>query len=133
MATFNGNLRDLRNMRKLTQEQLADALHITKQALSHYERGTRYPKPETLEAIADYFNVDMDYLTGRSSMTTVLSSPAAVASSPSSLSHDQESLLGKYDMLADDGKQQLLARADELIKLGYTIEEEAKKEDKRSG
>ena len=117
MATFNGNLRDLRNMRKLTQEQLADALHITKQALSHYERGTRYPKPETLEAIADYFNVDMDYLTGRSSMTTVLSSPAAVASAPSSLSQDQECLLQKYEELNDLGKEEALKRVSELTEI----------------
>lgn len=69
---FPDVLRSLRKSFSLTQDELADRLKITKQALSHYERGTRYPKRETLEAIADFFNVDMDYLTGRSSFTTSL-------------------------------------------------------------
>lgn len=60
----------LRTDRDITQEQFADALNTTKQAVSHWERGSRYPKKEMLEAIADFFNVDMDYLVGRSSSTT---------------------------------------------------------------
>lgn len=72
MRQFNQILQSLRIERQWTQDQLAEALGITKQAVSHYERGTRYPKPELLEAISDLFNVDMDYLTGRSSETTRL-------------------------------------------------------------
>ncbi len=72
MREFKAIFRRLRLDKEMTQDELADALKITKQAVSHYERGTRYPKPETLEAISDYFNVDMDYLTGRSSRTSRL-------------------------------------------------------------
>ena len=55
----------------MTQEQLADALHITKQAVSHYERGTRTPKnQEMYEEIADLFNADMNYLMGYEARTT---------------------------------------------------------------
>lgn len=72
MAKFEERLKELRKKNNLTQDELAKKLHITKQALSHYENGSRYPKRETLEAIADLFNVDMDYLTGRSSVTTVV-------------------------------------------------------------
>lgn len=133
MAEFNTILRELRKAHTLTQDELAEQLHITKQALSHYERGTRYPKRETLEAIADFFNVDMNYLTGHSSVTTRLYSPAAVSSSPLVLSPDKDILLCKYDSLSDDGKALLLARADELVKLGYTAEAEAKKEELPSG
>ena len=132
MADFNIILRELRKAHTLTQDELAEQLHITKQALSHYERGTRYPKRETLEAIADFFNVDMNYLTGHSSVTTRLYSPAAT-SSPLVLSPDKDILLQKYDSLSDDGKSLLLARADELVKLGYTAEAEAKKEELPSG
>lgn len=74
MKKFNQILTELRKSRNMTQDELAEKLHITKQALSHYERGTRYPKPEILEAIADEFNVDMNFLTGHSTKTTVLPS-----------------------------------------------------------
>ena len=101
MREFKDILLELRKNRHMTQDSLSDALHITKQALSHYERGTRYPKKETLESIADYFNVDMNYLTGRSSTTTIIS--PTPASAPS-LSPDRLDLLEKYDVLNDEGK-----------------------------
>lgn len=65
-------IRELRLASHLTQEQLADRLGITKQAVSQYERGVRQPDYEVLEALADFFNVDLDYLTGRTDKTTML-------------------------------------------------------------
>lgn len=118
MREFKDILLELRKNRHMTQDSLSDALNITKQALSHYERGTRYPKRETLEAIADYFNVDMNYLTGRSSTTTIISPAPAPAPS---LSPDRKDLLDKYDVLNDEGKAKLIERADELISLGNTV------------
>ena len=72
MRDFKDIFKSLRLDKGLTQDELANELKTTKQAISHYERGTRYPKPDMLDAISDYFNVDMDYLTGRSSRTTRL-------------------------------------------------------------
>ena len=72
MREFKDIFKNLRLDKEMTQDGLAEALGITKQAVSHYERGTRYPKPDVLEAISDFFNVDMDFLTGRSSRTTRL-------------------------------------------------------------
>ena len=72
MAEFKDIFRNLRIDRNMTQDELADALGLTKQAVSHYERGSRYPRRDRLESISDFFNVDMDYLTGRSSVTTRL-------------------------------------------------------------
>ncbi len=69
---FKDILRSLRKQHHLTQEEFSAVLKITPMALSHYERGTRYPRKDTLEAIADYFNVDMNYLTGRSNQTTLI-------------------------------------------------------------
>lgn len=75
MAEFKDILQNLRKDRRMTQDELADALHITKQALSHYERGTRYPRRDTLDAIADFFNVDLNFLTGYSTITTQVLTP----------------------------------------------------------
>lgn len=64
MGEFKDILRQLRMEEKLTQDELAERLGISRSAVSMYERGQREPDFETLEAIADYFNVDMNYLTG---------------------------------------------------------------------
>ena len=65
MSNFADNLRRLRKSRKLTQTDLADKLGVGRSALSMYELGNREPDFETLETIADFFNVDMDFLVGR--------------------------------------------------------------------
>ena len=69
---FSKRLRELRKERQLTQGDLADRLRLTKQAVSQWERGIREPNFETLEMIADFFNVDTDYLIGREDHTTLL-------------------------------------------------------------
>ena len=68
MSKFHLRLRELRNSKGLSQQALADALKISKSSINMYERGEREPGIETLEAIADYFNIDMDYLIGSSSV-----------------------------------------------------------------
>ncbi len=76
MATFGKILRELRNSENLTQTQLAEAIGVSFSAISMYERGEREPDFETMEAIADYFNVTMDYLHGKSKFTTTNNPPA---------------------------------------------------------
>ena len=55
----------LRKKRKMTQSALSKALGIARTTLSGYESGTREPDHETLQKIADYFEVSIDYLLGR--------------------------------------------------------------------
>lgn len=69
---IKNRIRDLRLIHNMSQEQLAEKVGTTKQAISQYERGIRKPKYEILEAIADYFNVDFDYLIGKTPKTTFL-------------------------------------------------------------
>lgn len=66
MSTFSERLKILRLKKELSQQGLADELGVSKSSISMYERGQREPDFETLEAIADYFNVDMNYLIGYS-------------------------------------------------------------------
>ena len=66
MSNFNIRLRQLRTEAGLSQQELADKIGISKSSINMYERGEREPSFETLEAIADYFNVDMDFLVGKS-------------------------------------------------------------------
>ena len=66
MANFSSVIKRLRVERGITQEQLASMLKISRSTVGMYETWSREPDFETLEAIADIFNVDVDYLMGRS-------------------------------------------------------------------
>lgn len=63
---FPSRLKHLRANRKLTQEQLGEKINVTKVSVSGYENGTRSPDMETLQKIADVFEVSVDFLLGRS-------------------------------------------------------------------
>lgn len=64
MGEFARRLKKLRKNKHLTQDKLAPELGISRSTLGMYETGKREPDFETLETIADYFNVDMNYLMG---------------------------------------------------------------------
>lgn len=66
MSSFNTRLRELRLSVDMSQNEFAKALGLSKSSVNMYERGEREPGIATLEAIADFFNVDMDYLLGKS-------------------------------------------------------------------
>ena len=79
MAQFDKILKLLRNEKNMSQQELADALGISKSSINMYERGERQPNFEILETIADYFNVDIDYLLGRTTKTTKIINPHTLA------------------------------------------------------
>ncbi|MBO5222430.1 MAG: helix-turn-helix transcriptional regulator [Clostridia bacterium] len=58
-------IRDLREDRDLTQQQIADHLHIRQNTYSQYENGQRQLPLSVLIALADYYHVSTDYLLGR--------------------------------------------------------------------
>ena len=71
---FGANLKKLREDSHLSQEQLADALGVSKSTIGMYEQGKRMPKTNTiLKDIASYFGVTIDYLVGFQSDSTSLS------------------------------------------------------------
>lgn len=59
MTYIGSRLKYLRKLDKITQQQLADSIGVAKSTISMYENGQREPDFETLEALADHFNVDM--------------------------------------------------------------------------
>ena len=58
-------LKDLRYDRQLKQSDVADAIGYTYQAISNYEFGKRTPGIPELILLADFFDVSIDYLVGR--------------------------------------------------------------------
>lgn len=59
---FSERLRLLRLQAQMTQEELAAKLFVTRQAVSNYEQGIRYPSLDTLVRIAQLFGVSLDEL-----------------------------------------------------------------------
>ena len=61
---FNEKLQKLRTNEKLTQEELAEKLYVSRAAISKWESGRGYPSIDSLKAIAKYFHVTIDELIG---------------------------------------------------------------------
>ena len=61
-------LKELRLARKMSQQRLAIELSMAQNTISRYENGEREPGIDELIRIADYFDVSVDYLLGRSDL-----------------------------------------------------------------
>ena len=88
-------LRELRNVRKLSQKDFAKALNVAQQTVASWERGRTEPSNTALREIAEYFNVSTDYLLGRDSSSVLLSKK-------------QSKILCVFDGLNDEGQNTLL-------------------------
>lgn len=65
---FPERLAQLRKEYKITQKELAMKLGVSRGTIGMYEIGQRDPDSETINKIADFFNVSTDYLLGRSNI-----------------------------------------------------------------
>lgn len=74
MGDFPSVFKLIREQSGLTQQQMAEKLGVSRSAVGMYENGEREPNFETLELIADTFNVDMNYLLGKKPTTEVIPS-----------------------------------------------------------
>ena len=68
---FNEKLQELRKSRSLTQEELAEALFVSRTAISKWESGRGYPSIDSLREISRYFSVTIDDLICSEEMISV--------------------------------------------------------------
>ena len=66
MSTLGQRIRELRNGRGWSQQRLAEMVGVRQKAISSYERGVNVPSAEILVAVAEAFDVSLDYLAQRS-------------------------------------------------------------------
>lgn len=66
MSNFALRIKALRKERKMKQQELADIFSVKLRTYQGYEYGESYPEVAKLIAIADFFDVSIDYLLGRS-------------------------------------------------------------------
>ncbi len=64
MSKLGNTIKSLRVRDNLTQDELAKYLAVSRSTIGMYEQGKREPNMEIMEKIADFFNVDMNYLLG---------------------------------------------------------------------
>lgn len=83
MAEFGENLKRVREEKGITQQTLADRLYVTRQTVSRWEGGSRYPDLMTAKKMAQYLEVSLDDLLSDDDMelyvknSTILDSPVA--------------------------------------------------------
>ncbi len=66
MDYFSTRFKELKTSKKCTYQELADFLNLTPRTLKFYASGDVKPDYKGLIALADYFDVSLDYLVGRS-------------------------------------------------------------------
>ena len=62
MSTVSKSIRRLRTQNNMTQDQLAEKMHVTRQAVSNWETEKTQPDINTLNALADVFDTDVNEL-----------------------------------------------------------------------
>jgi transcriptional regulator with XRE-family HTH domain len=68
---FNEKLQELRKQKGLTQEELAEALYVSRAAVSKWESGRGYPNIDSLKEISSFFSVTIDDLLSGSEILTI--------------------------------------------------------------
>ena len=68
---FNEKLQELRKQNNLTQQELADALYVSRTAISKWESGRGYPNIDSLKAISKYFSISLDELLSSDEILTI--------------------------------------------------------------
>lgn len=62
MSNIGKSISKFRKEQEMTQDQLAERLHVTRQAVSNWETGKTQPDVETLEQLAECFGVSVEML-----------------------------------------------------------------------
>ncbi len=94
------NLKKLRQESGVSQQGLADVILVSQQSVNKYENKDVEPDMATLVKIAEYFDVSLDYLVGRTGIREM-----ADKEKLSDLSSDEVKLVKEYRKLTDKQKK----------------------------
>jgi transcriptional regulator with XRE-family HTH domain len=73
---FIQRLKEARAAKKLSQKKLSELLHVSQQAVGHWESGRSTPSPEMLRNISEVLDVSIDYLLGNEEISEQTKKPA---------------------------------------------------------
>lgn len=114
MANLVERIKQLREQSKLSQQELADKLNVTKQAISQYERGIRKPDYETILSLCDLFNVSSDYLLGKTNMTLRMVTEEDLEKLSCQLTPSEQTLLTGFRKLNTTGQEKAIDYVEDL-------------------
>ena len=116
MTTIGERLKIAREERNVSIAELAEALDLNKTTIYRYETGAfKRIKPSTLGAIAEYLNVNPDYLIGASdNKHTVKEAEALMAD----ITDDEKMLLELFRRVPEDSQQMVLDMVRVALKRG---------------
>lgn len=66
MSAIGERIKELRLEKKVTQKEIAEGIGVSSVSVQRFEYGSVRPSLDTLIALADFFDVSLDYLVGRS-------------------------------------------------------------------
>ncbi|MCM1042633.1 MAG: helix-turn-helix domain-containing protein [Corallococcus sp.] len=98
---FKVLLKNLREEKKLTQENVCEKLNVSRNCYASYEQGRTEPNIEMLVKLANLFECSVDYLLGRVSDIDTIEIQT-------DLTEQQKELLSNFDRLNTEGKARLL-------------------------
>jgi transcriptional regulator with XRE-family HTH domain len=89
MATFADRLKEERIQKNLTQTELAKTLYLGQTSVSKYESGKQIPEMPTLQKIADFFEISIDYLLGKTDIRNYTDDPNITIALHSDTDYDE--------------------------------------------
>lgn len=105
---FISRLKEARSNKNLSQKKLAELLHISQQAVGHWESGRSTPSPEMLRTLSEILEVSIDYLLGRDEIPEQTKKPAE--GELSELSKKKQEILNLLDRVSEEN-QEIVDRA----------------------
>ncbi len=110
MEIFAARLKELRENKKMTQKQIAEAFGMEVRSYQNYELAKSTPKFALFITIADYFNVSLDYLVGRSDTPIIQNNKSDTTLLETNIkdnSNISKEFEYAYSQLSDDSKKEL--------------------------
>lgn len=100
---FIQRLKEARAAKKLSQKKLSELLHVSQQAVGHWESGRSTPSPEMLRNISEVLDVSIDYLLGNEEIPEQTKKPAI--GELLELSKNKQEILSLLDQVSEDNRE----------------------------
>lgn len=107
IMSFEKRLTELRKEKKISQEELSKKIGVHQNVIGRYERGEAKPSIEIASAIADTFNVTLDYLVGKTEVMFDDDTANRILTIQKLPEQDKEHILFALDAMIRDAKARL--------------------------
>jgi transcriptional regulator with XRE-family HTH domain len=107
IMSFEKRIAELRKEKKISQEELSKKIGVHQNVIGRYERGEAKPSIEVATAIADVFNVSLDYLVGKTEFIVDEDIANRILTIQKLPEQDREHILFALDAMIRDAKARL--------------------------